>query len=54
MAYLHSHVAIKRILDHPGLSPPENERPPPELRYVSVDDEERELEGRVAEVPETP
>ena len=22
MAYLHSHVAIKRILDHPGLSPP--------------------------------
>ena len=36
-----------------GLSPPEQERPPPEIRYVPVDDEGRELEG-VAEQTLTP
>ena len=37
------------VLDHLGLSPPEIERPPPEIRYVPVDDEGRELEAMVAE-----
>ncbi len=37
-----------------GLSPPEIERPPPDIRYVPVDDEGRELEGVVAEEPSAP
>jgi hypothetical protein len=45
---------IKRILDHLGLSPPEVERPPPELRYVHVDDEGRELHSLVAEERPSP
>jgi hypothetical protein len=54
VAYLHSRVAIKRILDHLGLSPPEQERPPPEIRYVPTDDEGHELSGMVAEAPPAP
>jgi hypothetical protein len=42
VAYIHSQVAIKKILDHLGLSPPEQERPPPEIRYVPVDDRRHE------------
>ena len=49
MAYIHDHFTIKAILEHLGLSPPEVERPPPDMRYVPVDDYGRELEGRVAE-----
>ena len=49
MAYINDHFTIKRILDHLGLSPPEIERPPPDIHYVPVDDEGRELEGMVAE-----
>jgi hypothetical protein len=30
---------IRKLLDHLGLSPPENPRPSPELHYVPVDDE---------------
>jgi hypothetical protein len=44
VAYIHGHAAIQKILDHLGLSPPEQERPPPEIRYVPVDDQGRELE----------
>jgi hypothetical protein len=54
VAYLHSHVAIKKILDHLGLSPPEQERPPAEIRYVPTDDEGHELSGMVAEAPPAP
>jgi len=35
-------AAIRSILDHLGLTPPESERPPPGVRYVPVDDEGRE------------
>ncbi len=49
VAYLHDHFTVKTILDHLGLSPPEIERPPPELRYVPVDNEGRELASMVAE-----
>ena len=54
VAYINDHFAIKRILDHLGLSPPERERPPPEVRYVPVDDEGRGLVGMVAEGPPAP
>ena len=44
VAYLHDQSSIKRILDHLGLSEPEDERPPPpDVRYVPVDDEGREI-----------
>jgi hypothetical protein len=47
IAYLHDQVAINAILDHLGLSAPEEERPPPpDLRYVPVDDEGREIATR--------
>jgi len=36
-------MAIGEILDHLGLSPSEEARPPPEVRYVPIDDEGREL-----------
>ena len=49
VAYINDHFTIKRILDHFGLSPPEIERPPPQIRYVPVDHEGRELEAMVAE-----
>ena len=46
VAYLHDHVAIKQILDHLGLSPPEDPKPPPAMHEVSrvpVDEEGREI-----------
>jgi hypothetical protein len=44
VAYLHDTVSIRRILDHLGLSEPEDERPPSlDVRYVPVDDEGREI-----------
>jgi hypothetical protein len=44
IAYLYDQVSIKQILDHLGLSQPDEERPPPpEIRYVPVDDEGREI-----------
>jgi hypothetical protein len=51
IAYLHDQGAIRQILDHLGLAPPEDERPPPEVRYVPVDEDGRELAGRVADGP---
>jgi len=44
VAYITDTVAIRRILDHLGLSPPE--KPPPDVREVvrvPVDDEGREI-----------
>jgi hypothetical protein len=49
VAYIHDHFTIKKILDSLSLSPPEIEQPPPQVRYVPVDDEGHELEGMVAE-----
>jgi hypothetical protein len=43
VAYLHDRAAIDKILDQLGLSSPETARPPPEVRYVAVDDEGREM-----------
>ena len=46
VAYIIDGLSIRRILDHLGLSPPE-ETPPPEVAEVvrvPVDDEGREIE----------
>lgn len=45
VAFVTDQVAVKRILDHLGLSPPEKPRPPPtrEIVAIPVDDEGREL-----------
>jgi hypothetical protein len=46
IAYLHDTVSIRRILEHLGLGQPEEERPPrPDIRYVPVDEEGREIEA---------
>ena len=48
VAYLHDQVAIKQILEHLGLSPPEEPKPPPavhEVVRVPVDEEGREMEA---------
>ena len=48
VAYLHDHVAIKQILAHLGLSPPEEPKPPPavhEVVRVPVDEEGREMQA---------
>ena len=47
VAYLHDQVAIKEILDHVGLGPPEHPKPPPAVREVlrvGVDEEGREID----------
>ncbi len=47
VAYINDQISIKRILDHLGLSPPEQEKPPPavhEVVRVPVDEEHREME----------
>ena len=45
VAYITDELSITRILDHLGLSPPPQEKPPPtrELVRVPVDDEGREI-----------
>ena len=45
VAYITDGLSIRRILDHLGLSPPEEKPPPPisELVRVPVDDEGREI-----------
>jgi hypothetical protein len=48
VAYLHDQVAIKQVLAHLGLSPPEEPKPPPavhEVVRVPVDEEGREMEA---------
>jgi hypothetical protein len=48
VAYLHDQVAIKQILEHLGLSPPEEPKPPQavyEVVRLPVDEEGREMEG---------
>jgi hypothetical protein len=48
VASLHDQVAIKQILEHLGLSPPEEPKPPPavhEVVRVPVDEEGREIEA---------
>lgn len=52
VAYIHDQFTIKSILENLGLSPPEIERPPPELRYVPLDHEGRTLDTIVAEGPQ--
>jgi len=54
VAYINDHFTIKKILDHLGLSPPEIERPPPDIRDVPVDHEGREPHSLVAEEPSAP
>ena len=47
MAYITDEWAIRRILEHLGLAPPPQERPPPnhELVRVPVDEEGREIQA---------
>jgi hypothetical protein len=48
VAYLHDQVAIKQILEHLGLSPPEEPKPQPavhEVVRVPVDEEGREIDA---------
>jgi len=46
VAYLHDQVAVKQILMHLGLSPPEESKPPPAGReVVPVAEEGREIEA---------
>ena len=54
VAYIHDQFTIKKILECLGLSPPEVERPPPDIHYVPVDDDGREMETMVAEGPHLP
>jgi hypothetical protein len=54
VAYIHDQFTINTILDHLGLSPPEIERPPPDIHYVPVDHEGRELHSLVAEERPSP
>ena len=49
IAYITDQLAIRDILEHLGLSPQQEPRPPPEVRYVPTDDEGRELPGTVAQ-----
>ncbi len=49
VAYITDQLAINKILEHLGLSPPEEARPPPEVRYVPTDDEGRELPETIAQ-----
>ena len=46
VAFLHDQVAIKQILDHLGLSPPEDPKPQPAVHQVirvPLDEEAREI-----------
>ena len=47
VAYITDEISIARILDHLGLSPPEQDKPPPsrEVVRVPVDDAGRELQA---------
>jgi len=45
--HINDEISIKGILDHLGLSPPQQEKPPPtrEVVLVLVDDEGREIQA---------
>ena len=47
VAYITDELSIRRILDHLGLNPPEQENPPPtrEVVRVPADDEGREIQA---------
>ena len=47
VAYITDELSIRRILDHLGLSPPEQEKPPPrrEVIRAPLDDEGREIQA---------
>ena len=47
VAYITDELSIRRILDHLGPSPPQQERPPPtrEVVRVPVDEEGREIQA---------
>ena len=47
VAYITDELSIRPILNHLGLSPPEQEKPPPTLEVVRVpvDDEGREIQA---------
>ncbi len=47
MAYINDKISVKRILAELGLSPPEEEKPPPirDVVRVPVDDEGREIQA---------
>ena len=47
IAYVSDEISVKRILAELGLSPPEQESPPPilEVVRVPVDDEGREIQA---------
>jgi len=48
VVYLHDQVAIKQVLAHLGLSPPEEPKPPPALHEVvrvPLDEEGRQIEA---------
>ena len=47
MGYMTDELSVRRILDHLGLSPPEQEKPPPtrEVVRVPVEDEGREIQA---------
>jgi len=48
VAFVTDSFAIRRILDHLGLSPPEESKPPPamhEVVHVPVDEEGRDIEA---------
>ncbi len=48
VAYVSDETSVRRILAEFGLSPPEEEKPPPipEVVRVPVDDEGREIQAR--------
>ena len=48
VAYITDELSIRRILDHLGLSPPQQQKPPPtrEVVRVPLDDEGREIRAR--------
>jgi hypothetical protein len=48
IAYITDELVIRKILEHLGLSPPEQPRPPPDVRYIPIDDEGREIPVMVA------
>jgi hypothetical protein len=47
VAYLSDEISVKRIFTALGLSPPEDEKPPPirDVLRVPVDDERREIQA---------